>query len=83
MNVWLVGAAVLTVALIPAVVTTLRGRSTDRVVGLELTGILLSQMLFLYAVGAKRVAFVDVGLAVAMLAFGAGLVFARFLERWL
>jgi multicomponent Na+:H+ antiporter subunit F len=83
MNIWLVGAVVMTVALIPAVVTTLRGRSTDRLVGLELVAILMSQMLFLYAVGEKRVPFVDVGVAVAMLAFGGGLVFARFLERWL
>jgi multisubunit Na+/H+ antiporter MnhF subunit len=46
-------------------------------------GMLLAQLLFLYAVGIRRVAFVDVGLAVAMLAFGGGLVFARFVERWL
>ena len=83
MNVWLVGAAVMTLALIPAAITALRGRLTDRLVGMELMGMLLAQMLFLYAVGIKRVAFVDVGLAVAMLAFGGGLVFARFLERWL
>jgi multicomponent Na+:H+ antiporter subunit F len=82
-NVWLVGAAVMTVALVPAVITALRGRATDRLVGLELAGILMAQMLVLYSVGVKRVSFVDVGLAVAMLAFGAGLVFARFWERWL
>jgi len=82
-NVWLVGALVTAVALVPAVVTTLRGRLGDRLVGLELTAILLSQLLFLVAVGEKRVPFVDVGLAVALLAFGGGLVFARFLERWL
>lgn len=83
MNVWLVGAVVMTVALVPAVITALRGRATDRLVGLELVGILMSQMLLLYAVGEKRVPFADVGVAVAMLAFGGGLVFARFLERWL
>ena len=43
----------------------------------------MSQLLFLVAVGEKRVPFVDLGLAVALLAFGGGLVFARFLERWL
>ena len=30
-----------------------------------------------------RVPFVDLALTLALLAFGAGLVFARFLERWL
>ena len=83
MNVWLVGTAVMAVALVPALITALRGRLTDRLVGLELTGILLSQLLFLYAVGERRGAFVDIGLALALLAFGGGLVFARFLERWL
>ncbi len=83
MNVWLVGAAVMALALVPALITALRGRLADRLVGLELVGILVSQLLFLYAVGEKRVAFVDIGLAVALLAFGGGLVFARFLERWL
>ena len=83
MNVWLVGALVMALALVPAIVTTLRGRLADRLVGLELTAILMSQLLFLIAVGEKRVAFVDLGLAVALLAFGGGLVFARFLERWL
>jgi multisubunit Na+/H+ antiporter MnhF subunit len=82
-NIWLVGALVTALALVPALVTALRGRLTDRLVGLELTAILLSQLLFLIAVGEKRVAFVDLGLAVALLAFGGGLVFARFLERWL
>ncbi len=83
MNVWLVGAAALALALVPASVTALRGRATDRLVGLELAGVLMAQLLVLFAVGEKRVPFVDVGLAVAVLAFGAGLVFARFLERWL
>jgi multicomponent Na+:H+ antiporter subunit F len=82
-NIWLVGSLVMALALVPAVVTTLRGRLADRLVGLELAAILMSQLLFLIAVGEKRVAFVDVGLAVALLAFGGGLVFARFLERWL
>ncbi|HSN32962.1 MAG TPA: monovalent cation/H+ antiporter complex subunit F [Ideonella sp.] len=80
---WLVGTAVMTVALIPAVATALRKRLADRLVGLELVAVLASQLLFLYAVGEKRPAFVDVGLTVGILAFGGALVFARFLERWL
>jgi multisubunit Na+/H+ antiporter MnhF subunit len=30
-----------------------------------------------------RIPFVDLALTLALLTFGAGLVFARFLERWL
>ena len=83
MNVWLVGAAVMMLALVPAVIAALRGGLADRLVGLELVGILAAQLLFLYAVGEKRPEFVDIGLTVGLLAFGGGLVFARFLERWL
>jgi multisubunit Na+/H+ antiporter MnhF subunit len=34
-------------------------------------------------VGFGRYPFIDLGLAVALLSFGGGLVFARFLERWM
>ena len=83
MNVWLVGALVMALSLVPALVTSLRGRAMDRVVGMALTAILLAQLLVLIAIGERRVAFVDVGVTVALLAFGGGLVFARFFERWL
>ena len=83
MNVWLVAALVMTLSLVPALVTALRGRALDRVVGMSLTAILLAQLLVLVAVGERRVAFVDIGLTVALLAFGGGLIFARFFERWL
>ncbi|HEY7956934.1 MAG: monovalent cation/H+ antiporter complex subunit F [Polyangia bacterium] len=81
--IWKISALVMCLGLIPCAILALRGRLIDRLIGLELAGVLLSQICFLWAVGIDRPPFVDIGLTVAILAFGAGLVFARFLERWL
>jgi multicomponent Na+:H+ antiporter subunit F len=83
MNAWLVSAAVLLVALVPCAVTCLRGKPTDRLVGLEMGAIILTLELILLAQGFQRVSFYDLAVALALLSFGGGLVFARFLERWL
>ena len=81
--IWTVGALALAVVLVPCAIVTLRGRLIDRLVGLELSGVILAQLLVVWAVAVHRPQFVDIGLTVGLLAFGAGLVFARFLERWL
>ncbi len=83
MNLWSVAAIVLCAGLVPCGVVTLRGRLLDRLAGLELAGLLLAQICVLWAVAIDRPAFVDIGLTIGVLAFGAGLVFARFFERWL
>lgn len=82
MNVWLVCAGVLLVALVPCAVTCLRGPPTDRLVGLQMGSLILTLELILLAQGFQRVPFYDLAVALALLAFGGGLVFARFLERW-
>lgn len=81
--IWMVATAVLALCLIPAGIVSLRGSLVDRLVGLELAGIVVAQLCLFFTVAVKRPAFSDVGLAVAVLAFGGGLVFARFFERWL
>lgn len=81
--IWRVAALVLGVGLLPCAALVLRGGLADRLVGLEMSAILVAQICVLWAVGIDRVPFVDVGLAVGVLELGGGLVFARFLERWL
>ncbi len=80
---WSVATLCLCRGLVPAGLVTLRGPLADRLVGLELAAILTAQIALLWAVAVHRPSFVDVGLAVGVLSFGGGLVFARFLERWL
>lgn len=83
MNVWLMGSAVLFFALVPCGIATFRGDVMDRLVGLEMAGMIVTLLLVMLAEGMSRVNFYDLALALALLAFGGGLVFVRFLERWL
>jgi multicomponent Na+:H+ antiporter subunit F len=83
MNVWLAGAGVMLVALIPCGVVCLRGDPVRRLVGLEMTGLIVTLTIELLAQATHRAYLYDLALAQSVLTLGAGLVFARFLERWL
>jgi multicomponent Na+:H+ antiporter subunit F len=83
MNVWLLGSAALIFALVPCGITTFRGNAVERLVGLETAGMIGALLLVMLAEGTHRINFYDLALALALLSFGGGLVFARFLERWL
>ena len=83
MNVWLAGAAGMLVALIPCGVVCLRGDPVRRLVGLELTGVVVALAIELLAQATHRAYLYDLALAQSVLTLGIALVFARFLERWL
>jgi len=83
MNVWLAAAGAMLLCLIPCGITCLRGAPLDRLVGLEAAGLIASLIFLLLAEGFHRAPFIDLALALALLSFGGGLVFARFFERWL
>ena len=83
MNVWLVCATVLIFCLVPAGIRSFAGDAMDRMAGFEMVSILSTVILMLLAQGFQRLPFYDIALASALLAFGSGLVFVRFLERWL
>jgi len=83
MNAWLLAATALVLALIPCGIVCFKGAPMDRMVGLEMAGILTSLILLLLAQGINNPNFYDLGLTMSLLVFGGGLVFVRFLERWL
>jgi multicomponent Na+:H+ antiporter subunit F len=83
MNAWLLAALALIFSLIPAAIVAFRGDPMDRVVGLEFASIITTLALMLLAHGFQRIPFYDIALAAGLLSFGGGLVFIRFLERWL
>lgn len=83
MNVWLVAALALCASLIPCGIATFRGGIGDRLAGLEMAGVIVTLELVLVVEGTHRLPFYDIPLTLALLSFGAGLVFARFVERWL
>lgn len=83
MNVWLGAAVALLFALFPCALVCFRGSAEDRLTGLEMASVLATLELVLLAEAFHRPPFYDLALCLALLSFGGGLVFVRFLERWL
>jgi multicomponent Na+:H+ antiporter subunit F len=83
MNPWLAAGIAVGAALIPCADMCLRGSPERRLVGLEMTGILVVLTLVLLSVGFGRSIFIDLPLTLAIMSFGGGLVYARFLEKHL
>jgi len=83
MNPWLFTAAFLLVCLIAPFLLCARGDVMARLVGLQAASLMVTMILLLLAVGFHRDPFTDLALTLALLSFGGGLVFARFLQRWL
>jgi multisubunit Na+/H+ antiporter MnhF subunit len=83
-NAWLWAATVLLVAgLAPCLVVTMRSDALERLVGLELAGVVATVVLLVLAQGFGRSSYIDLALVLALLSFAGSLVFARFLQRWL
>jgi multicomponent Na+:H+ antiporter subunit F len=82
-NAWLVAAVALLVGLVPCAVVCFRGTPMERLVGLELAGNVDTLILLVLAEGYHQAVFFDLAVVLALLSFAGGLVFARFLERWL
>lgn len=83
MNAWLIAATVLMFGLVPCGLVCIRGDTIDRLVALELAGILSIILTVMLAEGLARPSLYDLALALALLSFPAMMVFAHFLERWL
>lgn len=83
MNTWLMATVGVGACLIPCALVCLRGQPEWRLVGFEMTGIVVAILMALYVAGSKRLVLMDLPLSQALLSFGGGLVFARFLEKHL
>lgn len=83
MNLWLIAGGGVCLSLIPCAWMCLKGDAERRLVGLEMTSIVLILALVIFTVAFGRIPFVDIALAAAIMSFGGGLVFARFLEKHL
>ena len=83
MNVWLAAAYAVGACLVPCAWMCLRGSPERRLVGLEMSGTIVIFLLALLTAGTRRLVFIDLPLTLCILSLGAGLVFARFLEKHL
>jgi multicomponent Na+:H+ antiporter subunit F len=83
-NVWLVGATVLLVGLLPCLWLGVRGSASEALVGMELAGALVTVVLLLLAEGFHRTSYFALPLVSSVLVFVGALVFVRVLgERHL
>ena len=83
MNLWTAAGVLVSATLFPCAWMCLRGSPQRRLVGLEMTSILVTTALVLFTVGFGRIPFIDIALGLAIMGFGCGLLFARFLGRYL
>jgi multicomponent Na+:H+ antiporter subunit F len=82
-NSFVVTAIAMLVALIPCGIVLVRGKLMDAVVAYEAVSAIAVMTLILLAEGFRRSGEFELAVVLAVLLFGSGLVYVRFLERWL
>jgi multisubunit Na+/H+ antiporter MnhF subunit len=80
---WAASALALLFAFVPAVAATFRGDRGDRLVGLEMSSVILVLFTVTIAEATARPELLDLAITAALIAFGGALLFAYFLQRWL
>lgn len=83
MTLWLMAATGMLLGLAPSCIGVMHGRIMERFVALQMAQIVVVLTMVLMAIGYQRSIYLDVALAMSALSLASGLVFVRFLERWL
>lgn len=83
MTLWLLAGAGVCLSLIPCAAMCLYGSAERRLVGLEMTSLIVILALVIFTVAFGRMPFIDIALTAAIMSFGGGIVFARFMEKHL
>ncbi len=83
MNGFVIAAIAMLIGVIPCGIAVVRGQVMTALVAYEAISAIVVMVLILLAEGFKRSSEFELGVLLAVLLFGSGLVFARFLERWL
>jgi multicomponent Na+:H+ antiporter subunit F len=82
-NSFVIAAIAMLVAVIPCGIVVVRGQVMDAVVAYEAISSVVLMVLVLLAEAFRRSGEFELPVLLALLLFGSGLVFVRFLERWL
>ena len=83
MNAWEIAGSIVSATLLLCADMCLRGSPERRLVGLEMTGVIVTIALICFTVGFGRLPLMDLPLALSIMSLGGALVFARFLEKHL
>lgn len=81
MNMWMIASIAMLAALVPCGWVVLTSTVQKRLVALEMTGVLCTVELMLLTMAFRRMPMMDLAIALGLLSFGAGMVFAHFLAR--
>jgi multicomponent Na+:H+ antiporter subunit F len=82
-NGFVIAAIAMLIATIPCGIVVFRGEVMAAVVAYEAISSIVIMVLVLLAEGFRRSGEFELPVLLAVLLFGSGLVFVRFLERWL
>jgi multisubunit Na+/H+ antiporter MnhF subunit len=82
-NPWLIAALIIAATIAASGTLCMRGALMERLVALEVVGVLTTLLIVVFAELFKRPELMDLAIATGLLGFGGGLVFLRFFERWL
>jgi multicomponent Na+:H+ antiporter subunit F len=83
MTAFVIAAIAMLAAAIPCLIVVWRGTPMEAVIGYEALSAIAVIVLILLAEGFSRSSEFELGVLLAVLILGGGLVFVRFLERWL
>jgi len=82
MSAWLWAASACLLVLVPCAIRASRRDTFDRLLGFQLSGIVVSLALVMLGEGFGRSIYIDLALVFGVLSFAGTLAFVRFLERW-
>lgn len=83
MNIWELAAQVMIFALVPLTWMAIRGDARHRLVAFFMAGVVITLLMMLLTMAFNRMPMMDLAIALALMSFGGGIVFARFFARHL
>lgn len=83
MNIWELAAEVMIFCLVPLTWSSMRGSAASRLVAFYMGSVVVTLLLMLLTMAFNRMPMMDLAIALALMSFGGGIVFAHFFERHL
>jgi len=82
-NAWELAAEVMIFTLVPLTWVAVSGEVRQRLIAFYMAGVVITLLLMLLTMAFQRMPMMDLALTLALMSFGGGIVFARFLARHL
>jgi multicomponent Na+:H+ antiporter subunit F len=82
-NIWELAAQVMIFGLLPLTWMAIRGDVRNRLAAFYMGGVVITLLVMLLTMAFNRMPMMDLAVALALMSFGGGIVFARFFARHL